>query len=54
VTFTGDPTSPPSRDPSLWTFLKSGADMVDMPYGEPLTEEQMEALISKKSEGKDD
>ena len=54
VTYIGDLTAPPIRDPSLWRFLKSGPDMVDMPYGEPLTEEQMEALIYKKSEGKDD
>ncbi len=54
VTYIGDLTAPPSRDPSLWRFLKSGPDMVDMPYGEPLTEEQMEALIYKKSKGKDD
>lgn len=44
--YTGDPTSG-ETDPEAWVFLKHGADLMQMLYGEPLTEEQMEKLSEK-------
>ena len=41
--YTGDPADP-NTDASLWTFLKTGADMTQMPFGSPLTDEQMQKL----------
>jgi hypothetical protein len=52
VTYDGeltDPNLPPK--PALWSFLKDYSDLNDMPYGEPLSSEQMEALISAGMEG---
>jgi len=48
VTYDGDPSDPVVVDPSMWSFLKTGADLVDMPYGEPLSEEQMWHLINSR------
>jgi hypothetical protein len=43
--YTGDPTTPiPETDPALWQFLKTGADLTQMLFGEPLTEQQMQKL----------
>ncbi|MFQ5665341.1 MAG: cytochrome c3 family protein [Candidatus Binatia bacterium] len=43
--YLGDPTTPiADTDPVLWQFLKTGADLNQMPYGTPLTTEQMNAL----------
>lgn len=41
--YTGDPTAA-ETDPEAWVFLKHGADLMQMLYGEPLTEEQMQKL----------
>jgi hypothetical protein len=43
VDYTGDPTSP-TTDPTKWVFLKSGADLKQMLYAEPLTNEQLRKL----------
>ena len=47
VYWTGAPTDPVVRDETgaKWDFLKSGADMVHMPYGSALTEDQIDRLI---------
>jgi len=44
--YTGDPTAR-ETDPTKWVFLKHGADMMQMLYAEPLTEEQIEKLSHK-------
>jgi len=43
VDYQGDPTKP-ETDPTKWVFLKSGADLMQMLYGDPLTTEQIEKL----------
>lgn len=43
VDYTGDPTSP-TTDPTKWVFLESGADLKQMLYAEPLTNEQLQKL----------
>ncbi len=43
VNYTGDPTKP-ETDPTKWVFLKSGADLMQILYAEPLTEEQLKKL----------
>ncbi|MGQ9519310.1 MAG: hypothetical protein ACUVTP_04340 [Candidatus Fervidibacter sp.] len=43
VDYTGDPKSA-TTDPTKWVFLKSGADLMQMLYAEPLTLEQMRKL----------
>ncbi len=43
VNYTGDITKP-ETDPTKWVFLKSGADLMQMLYGDPLTKEQIEKL----------
>ncbi|MCS7192741.1 MAG: cytochrome c3 family protein [Armatimonadetes bacterium] len=43
VDYTGDPKSP-TTDPTKWVFLKSGADLMQMLYAEPLTPAQMQKL----------
>ncbi|MCS6936084.1 MAG: hypothetical protein RMJ96_03090 [Candidatus Bipolaricaulota bacterium] len=43
VNYTGDPAKP-ETDPAKWVFLKSGADLMQMLYAEPLTREQIEKL----------
>jgi len=48
VVYNGDPTDPVDMDPSKWSYLKTGADMLDMPFGQPLTERQMWHLIHKR------
>lgn len=47
VKWTKAPTDPVVKDPlgANWDFLKTGADMVHMPYGSPLSEEQIDKLI---------
>jgi len=42
VTYTGDLAAP--TDPEKWEFLKRGADVMQLYYAEPLTEEQMQKL----------
>jgi hypothetical protein len=46
VQYDGDPEDP-ATDPGNWSYLKTGADMVDMPFGQPLTESQMWHLIHR-------
>jgi hypothetical protein len=41
--YTGDPADP-ETDATKWIFLKHGADLMQMLFGEPLTDEQMEKL----------
>lgn len=50
VYWTGLPTDPVVRDPTgaKWNYLKSGADLTHMPYGEPLTEGQINRLVNTK------
>ncbi|MDW8141515.1 MAG: hypothetical protein RMJ90_04445 [Candidatus Bipolaricaulota bacterium] len=43
VDYKGDPAKP-ETDPAKWVFLKSGADLMQMLYAEPLTKEQIEKL----------
>ncbi|MCS7198517.1 MAG: cytochrome c3 family protein [Candidatus Bipolaricaulota bacterium] len=43
VNYTGDPAKP-ETDPTKWVFLKSGADLMQMLYAEPLTQEQLKKL----------
>ena len=43
--YTGDPASS-ETDPEAWVFLKHGADLMQMLYAEPLTEEQMQKLAA--------
>ncbi len=43
VDYKGDPKDP-QTDPAKWVFLKSGTDLVQMLYAEPLTEEQLKKL----------
>ncbi len=43
VDYTGDPAKP-ETDPTKWVFLKSGADLMQMLYAEPLTKEQIQKL----------
>jgi hypothetical protein len=43
VDYKGDPKDP-QTDPTKWVFLKSGADLMQMLYAEPLTEEQLKKL----------
>ena len=47
VYWTGAKTDPVVKDTSgaNWNYLKTGADMVHMPYGSPLSAEQIENLI---------
>jgi len=47
VYWTGAKTDPVVKDPSgaNWKYLKTGADMVHMPYGSALSAEQIENLI---------
>jgi len=45
VTYTGDPANPVT-DPNAWTFAKSGTDLRQMLFAEPLTAEQMAKLKS--------
>jgi hypothetical protein len=49
VKWTNDPSATVVKDPTAayWDFLKSGADMVHMPYGSPLSEDQIGRLILK-------
>lgn len=42
VDYTGDLAAP--TDPTKWEFLKTGADVTQLYYAEPLTEEQMRKL----------
>lgn len=46
--YTGDPTAA-ETDPEAWVFLKHGADLMQMLYGEPLTEEQIQHLLQEYS-----
>jgi hypothetical protein len=48
--WTLDPTSAVVKDASAanWDFLKSGADMTHMPYGSPLSPQQIQRLILPK------
>lgn len=50
VYWLGDPNDPVVRDPTgaKWNFLKSGADMVHMPYGSALTKDQIDRLSRSK------
>jgi hypothetical protein len=48
VYYTGDPAGPVDMDPSKWSYQKTGADMLDMPFGQPLTEGQMWHLIHSR------
>ncbi|MCC6037531.1 MAG: cytochrome c3 family protein [Armatimonadetes bacterium] len=48
VDYTGDPKSP-TTDPTKWVFLKSGADLMQMLYAEPLTPEQLQKLSTPYS-----
>ncbi len=48
VDYDGLPTDPVVMDPSKWSYLKTGADMLDMPFGQPLTEGQMWHLIHSR------
>lgn len=48
VTYTGDAASPVT-DPNAWAFAKSGADLHQMMFAEPLTGEQM-AKLEKSAE----
>ncbi|GBC82973.1 hypothetical protein HRbin10_02111 [bacterium HR10] len=48
VDYTGDPKSP-TTDPTKWVFLKSGADLMQMLYADPLTPEQMRKLSTPYS-----
>jgi hypothetical protein len=41
--YTGDPANP-ETDATKWIFLKHGADLMQMLFSEPLTDEQMEKL----------
>lgn len=43
VTYTGDPANPVT-DPNAWTFAKSGNDLQQMLFAEPLTAEQIDKL----------
>ncbi|HKB52666.1 MAG TPA: JDVT-CTERM domain-containing protein [Ramlibacter sp.] len=43
VTYTGDPASPVT-DPNAWAFAKSGNDLQQMLFAEPLTAEQIKKL----------
>jgi len=43
VDYKGDPKDP-KTDPTKWVFLKSGADLTQILYAEPLTAAQMEKL----------
>jgi hypothetical protein len=43
--YTGDATTPiPDTDPALWQYLKTGADLNQMLFAEPLTADQIDAL----------
>gem|GEM_PF-1019477 len=43
--YTGDPATPIAEtDPTLWQFLKTEADLTQMLFAEPLTQEQIERL----------
>ncbi len=44
VTYTAEDLAAPT-DPEKWEFLKSGADVMQLYYAEPLTEEQMQKLL---------
>jgi hypothetical protein len=44
VDYIGDLAAP--TDPEKWVFLKSGADVMQLYYAEPLTEEQMQKLLT--------
>lgn len=45
VDYTGDVTDPTRPlDPAKWEYLKTGADLTQMLYAEPLTAEQMQKL----------
>lgn len=46
--YTGDPTDAinGANNLPLWDFLKNGADGSHMPFGTPLTDEQMDALMN--------
>lgn len=48
VDYTGDPKSP-TTDPTKWVFLKSGADLTQMLYADPLTPEQIQKLSTPYS-----
>ncbi|MGA7986038.1 MAG: JDVT-CTERM domain-containing protein, partial [Burkholderiales bacterium] len=43
VTYTGDPANPVT-DPNAWAFAKSGNDLQQMLFAEPLTAEQIKKL----------
>ena len=43
MTYTGDPANPVT-DPNAWTFARSGTDMRQMMFAEPLTDEQIRKL----------
>jgi uncharacterized protein (TIGR03382 family) len=43
VTYTGDAANPVT-DPNAWAFAKSGTDLRQMLFAQPLTDEQMEKL----------
>jgi nitrate reductase cytochrome c-type subunit len=49
MTYTGN-ASDPKTDPNAWAFLKSGTDLQQMLFAQPLTKEQMEKL--KQNYGK--
>ncbi len=48
VDYTGDPKSP-TTDPTKWVFLKTGADLTQMLYADPLTPEQIQKLSTPYS-----
>jgi len=43
VDYKGDPKNP-QTDPTKWVLLKTGADLTQMLYAEPLTEEQLKKI----------
>lgn len=46
LTYLGDPRTPLTQtDPALWDFLKSETDLTHMPFGEGLSQKQMDALM---------
>ena len=45
INYTGDPATPVAdTDPTLWEFVKTGADLTQMLFAEPLTADQIDAL----------
>lgn len=52
VYYLGNPTDPVTKNPAgdQWAFLKTGPDRGHMPYGTPLSREQIEKLILEDEE----